>query len=228
MTRHRSRQGYLRRGTGAGLAVVVALLAAGCDSEPQAAEPTPTPTIEPTETAQPTPPRLPTPDPTEDPTPLAPPGDPEPELATTGEDVDAVLRSNEAYRSWLFRNPHPENPERLARIAHPDCNCWEPDQRLLTHYAENELWWTGAVLQPRHVEVLDRSAQNVATVGVVYERDGQAQLIDRTGTVHDELEPRAFYAEVVLRREDAGSPWLVVSVSDARPVPERYSDAEEG
>ena len=230
MTRHRPRRASLLPGTGVGLAIVVALLAAGCDSEPQAAETTPTaaPTAAPTEVASATPTGQPTREPTEQPT-LEPPNEPEPELATTGDDLDAVVRNRHAYRSWLFRNPHPKNATaRLKRITHPECNCWEPDHTLLTHYAENELWWTGAALQPVSVEDIDRKAQNIAIVGVVYERDGPAELIDRTGRVHDELEPTRYYIEVVLVRKGVNAPWRFKSVSDVRPPPDEEGPEREG
>lgn len=217
MTRSRPGQGHLRRIVAAGLAVAVVLLAGGCDRGPQAAEPTPTP-IEPA--SSPTPTGQPTPDPTEEPT-VELPSSPEPDLATIGEDLDAVVNSLHAYRSWLFRNPHPDNATgRLERITDPDCNCWDPDHTLLAHYADSELWWVGAVLEPVSVEALDRSAQHAAVMGVVFERDGEAQLVDRTGQVHDELEPTRYYLEIVLVRDDAASPWRLRSTSDVRPPPE--------
>lgn len=217
MTHSRPGQDHLRRSVAAGLAIAVVLLAGGCDGEPQAADPTPTPT-EPA--SSPTPTGQPTPDPTEEPT-VEPPNDPEPDLATVGEDLDAVVHSLHAYRSWLFRNPHPDNAtERLKRITDPECNCWDPDHTLLAHYADSELWWAGAVLEPVSVEELDRSAQHAAVLGVVFERDGEAQLIDRTGEVHDELEPTRYYLEIVLIRDDSASPWRLRSTSDVRPPPE--------
>ena len=223
-----------RRSVTLGLALAVVLLAAACDGEPQAAEPETTPTTppaEPADTPEPTPTLEPTPTPTDEPEPeptLEPPGDPEPQLATTGDDLESVIKSRYAYRSWLFRNPHPDNAtQRLERITDPDCNCWEPDHELLAYYAEHELWWTGAELKPVSVEVLDRSAPNVAILGIVFERDGTAELIDRSGQVHDELEPRRFYAENVLVREGQDAPWRMLSTSDARPVPGEDSDEGE-
>lgn len=232
MTRHRPGRACRRRGVAAALAIVIAMLAAGCDNEPRAAEPAPTATVGATEPALPTP--TPTSTPTRQPTPngteertFEPPNVAEPELATTGEDLEKVVKSLHAYRSWLFRSPHPDNATaRLERIADPDCNCWEPDHTLLTHYAENELWWVGAVLEPVSVEALDRSAQNAAILGVVFERDGEAELIDHTGDVHDELEPTRYYLEIVLVRDDAESPWRLRSVSDVRPPPEE--EEQEG
>lgn len=219
MTRFRPGHHRLRRTVTAGLALAVALLTGACDGEPRAAEPVPTPTT--TEPASsPTPTEQPPLDPTEEPT-VEPPNSPEPDLATVGEDLDAVVNSLHAYRSWLFRNPHPDNATaRLDRITDPDCNCWDPDHTLLAHYAENDLWWVGAVLEPVSVEALDRSAQHAAVLGVVFERDGEAQLIDRTGQVHDELEPTRYYLEIVLIRQDADSPWRLRSTSDVRPPPE--------
>lgn len=217
MTRSRPGQDHLLGSVTVGLAIAVVLLAGGCDGEPQAADPTPTPT-EPA--SSPTPTGQPTPGPTEEPT-IELPNSPEPDLATVGEDLDAVVNSLHAYRSWLFRNPHPDNAtDRLERITDPDCNCWDPDHTLLAHYADKELWWVGAVLEPVSVETVDRSAQHAAVLGVLFERDGEAQLMDRTGQVHDELEPTRYYLEIVLIRDDADSPWRLRSTSDVRPPPE--------
>ena len=59
----------------------------------------------------------------------------------------------------------------------------------------------------------------------IYDR---AELIDRTGTVHDELEPTRYYIEVVLVRDDTDDPWRFRSVSDVRPPPGEEGPDREG
>lgn len=148
---------------------------------------------------------------------LAPPDEPAPVLATTGEDVGAVYRSLEAYRSWLFRHPDPAG---VDAILDPACPCHASEAALLRGYAEAGRWWTGAAPTVLDVEVLDESAADLVTLRVTTARDGPTELVDATGTVHDRRPPSGpTLFDVVLLRADPGAPWKVRDVADQGLVP---------
>lgn len=148
---------------------------------------------------------------------LAPPDEPAPVLALTGDDVAGVYRSLTAYRSWLFRHPDPVG---LDAILDPACPCLEREAALLREYAGAGRWWTGAEPTVVDVAVLDHTAPDLVTLRVTTVRDGPTELVDAAGTVHDTRPPSGpSYSDVVLLRADPGAPWRVRDVADQGPAP---------
>lgn len=158
---------------------------------------------------------------------LTPSDEPEPVIDLTGpvEEIERIYREQDAYESWLFTHPDPANTERLGLIVHRECPCWESGHKLLAHYAEHELWWTG----PRDTETLDvkvlgQPSTHLVKLQITWERKGTGTLIDETGQVHSELPPAHGVQEVLMRRgtfdpnqpkrDRSGDPWKVITVND--------------
>lgn len=185
---------------------------AACNSEPRAAEPTPTLNAEPT-TPDPTPEPTPTPAATDEADPFGEPPPPPSLDALIGEDFEALARAHEAFRSWLYRfNP---DPDELERIYHPDCPCQEAETRLLAHYRENGLRWTGGTLVIERVEVVDDQVARLVVLRVTTVRDEPSYLVDADGEVHDELEARTRTEELVFVRDGEDAPWVLRTFSEA-------------
>lgn len=141
---------------------------------------------------------------------LSPPAEPEPELSATGDDHLAVLQSLEDYRSWLFRHPDPDG---LAAILDLRCACLAADEELLTEYARQGRWWTGAPPRIVDVEVLDATDPDIVTLRATSARDGTSRLVDATGAVHEIRSSQGeWLTDYVLVREGPTAPWRVRDV----------------
>jgi hypothetical protein len=177
---------------------------------PSADPPTPT-ELPPTATPADTPAEPASPTPTVAET-FAPTDEAPPELMLTGEDFDAIVRSHEAYRDWLYGHP---DPDLLDAIYHPDCECLADERLLVGSYEEQGRWWIGEPTHVRSVEVIDDFAPHVRTLRIVLERTTEEQLVDSSGVVHERLDPRGPWVEenVYLRRDES-APWLLRSYLD--------------
>lgn len=157
---------------------------------------------------------------------LAPPDTPEPEIDLTGPvaEIERIYREQKAYRSWVFSHPDPANAERLARITHRDCPCWDADRELVTRYAERHRWWTGGKVELVDFEVVEQASPNFVRLRVTLQRNATARLIDESGEVHSKLGPERRTQEVVMRRGTyepgesqaarARAPWKVAFIDD--------------
>jgi hypothetical protein len=146
-----------------------------------------------------------------------PDAEPEPPLATTGTDFDAVWRSIAARHAWLYRHPDPDG---LDALLLPRCLCYEESRAQLAAYEDQGRWWTGARPAVTAVEVRDASAPNLVTLRVTSVREGESQLVDATGAVHETAPARGpFHTNVVLARDSPRAPWLVLDLADQGPVP---------
>ncbi len=186
------------------VALAVALTGCGRGSGALPAEPpapvqiegeaTTAPPAEPTEHAE------------QDPGPFAPPDEPPPALDDlVGEDFLAMRRTHEAYRNWLYSHP---DPDLLANIYHPDCECYRDQRALLDQYQQLGRWWIGEPTVVRSVEVLDHFDPDTLVLRVVLHNPG-GQLIDAAGTVLDEAPRANINEDDVFFRDDSASPWLL-------------------
>lgn len=198
----------------AGLAALM-LVVMGCDGEPQATAPTPEATLDAaTPTPEDTPEAIasPTPSPTAVPEPFGEPPPPPSLAALVGDDYDAVVRTHEAFRRWLYRyNP---DPDQLEEIYHPECPCVEAEGQLLAHYRDHDLRWTGGELEIEDVEIVDDQGTRGVVLRVVTVRSEPSYLVDADGEVHDELEPRTRTEELVFVREHEEAAWLLRSFGE--------------
>lgn len=171
---------------------------------------------------------------------LSPPDEPEPDIDLTGpvEEIERIYREQDAYRAWLFSHPDPANVDRLARITHRECPCWESDRKLLAHYAEHHLWWTGGdgETEISEINVVEQPTAHLVRLHVIQERDGIGELVDDSGEVHDRLPQARGKQEVLMRRgtfdrndpyrDRSDDPWKVINVRDLEY--EELPDSEEG
>jgi len=181
---------------------------------PSADPPTPT-ELPPTATPADTPAEPASPTPTVAET-FAPTDEAPPELMLTGEDFDAIVRSHEAYRDWLYGHP---DPDLLDAIYHPECECYADESRLLGHYEDQGQWWISDPTSVVSVEVVDDFAADVRVLHVIRERVAPSMLVDASGTVHETLAPKPPNLERnTFVRADSSSPWLLRSFIDLGPV----------
>ncbi len=147
---------------------------------------------------------------------FAPTDDPAPALMLTDEDFDVIVRSHEAYRDWLYGHP---DPDLLAAIYHPDCECYADESRLLGHYEDQGQWWISDPTSVVSVEVVDDFAADVRVLHVIRERVAPSMLVDASGTVHETLAPKPPNLERnTFVRADSSSPWLLRSFIDLGQV----------
>lgn len=101
----------------------------------------------------------------------------EPELVDTGEDLEAVVTSFEAYRNWLFRNPDPAKVDQFVSTA---CACHASITGRLQQYADKGYRVRGDLGSPVSVTVLNRITSDLVQVRVVLE-PGDMTVIDSSG-----------------------------------------------
>jgi hypothetical protein len=115
--------------------------------------------------------------PTESPSPTT---EPPPELNNTGSDFEAIWRSINTYRSWLYEM----NPQRrlLGQIYAPSCSCFKDEARILSYLDKRDLRIRNASVEIQSIELLDRPRDDIARIEVV-NRQLPQQIIDSDGRV---------------------------------------------
>ncbi len=148
---------------------------------------------------------------------------PPPELKTTGEDWDQIVRSIVAYRHWLYA--HNPDPELIAKIEVPSYNFFADDQLGLRNLATKG-WRYDPPRQPANVELVRfrfRDADNVASVFVRFGPTPANRVVDGAGKVVLESPETPANAVVwTLVREPASDPhWRLLKVTPFtdRPAP---------
>ena len=220
------RPGSRGPGTGSIALLALALSTTGCtgngtdlagDASPTAV-PTPAPSSERTSIEQPTVAPTQSPSPTEVQT-FTSTDEPAPALdGLVGDDYEQMLRTHWAFRNWLFRHP---DPELFDEITHADCRC-SVQKDLLAQREADGLWNTGGEVVVRDVEVVDDQASNLVHLLVTYELPEPIRLIDRSGTIHNQIDARGPWLEDnIFIRKDATSPWRLIDFNDRGPVGER-------
>ncbi len=141
-----------------------------------------------------------------DSTPTSTPRVQPPALRTTGEDLNAVVRSIFEYRTWIARNP---NPEAFRAIYAEECKCLANDQAKYSDYVAKGLRWDDGGIVVLDVKEIRRVNPNFVRVRVVTQH-GPQRLVDSTGKVAQEgpgWKPFADVYELVRTGPDA--PWKV-------------------
>lgn len=155
--------------------------------------------------------------------PPANPTVPAPQLKTTGEDWDQIVRSIVAYRHWLYA--HNPDPELIAKIEVPSYNFFADDQLGLRNLATKG-WRYDPPRQPVNVELVRfrfRDAENVASVFVRFGPTPANRVVDGAGDIVLESPETPANAVVwTLVREPASDPhWRLFKVTPFtdRPAP---------
>ena len=174
----------------AGSLCVSAFLLAACSDDDGAATPTTSSTSQPTN----------------DSTPTSAPGAQPPALRTTGEDLNAVVRSIFEYRTWIARHP---NPEAFRAIYAEECACLANDQAKYSDYVAKGLRWDDEGIVVLDVTEIRRVNPNFARVRVVTQH-GPQRLVDGAGKVVREGPGWKPFADVYeLVRTGPEAPWKV-------------------
>jgi len=134
-----------------------------------------------------------------------------PPLNTTGEDLNAVVRSIFGYRTWISRHP---DPEAFRAIYSQECTCLANDQaKYAEHVAKGQRWDDGGIVVLDVTEIR-RVNENFVRLRVVTQH-GPQRLVDATGKVVREgpgWDGYAYLYELV--RPVQSAPWKVSSINE--------------
>lgn len=202
-------------------AALTALALAGCDTGPSDDVEAAGKNNGPAALDNPTPTPSPTPSPTADQdaedegdSEIPEAGEPPPLDGLHSNDELEVARTSERYWAWLMEHPNTD-PELLKEIVRPDTDIYESLHRLVAHYQEEGLWWTGeGTNEVIDVEVLNAEVPYIRLVRIYYHRDTAGQLVDAEGVVHDEVEPKRRWVEEQWSREEEQDPWRLDAIVD--------------
>ncbi len=134
-----------------------------------------------------------------------------PTLNTSGEDLNAVIRSIFEYRTWISRHP---DPEAFRAIYSQECSCLANDQaKYVEHVAKGQRWDDGGIAVLDVTEI-GRVNENFVRLRVVTQH-GPQRLVDATGNVVREgpgWDGYAYLYELV--RPAPNAPWKVSSINE--------------